>query len=178
MRPDHALCCIAPAMSERSASSPWGHTRKRVVITTGFARLPNKGVGDAKGEGTPDRGSSVSFTRCEVSRSWLDDSTRSLYRQRGALRATGVSDVARALSMTRREENACPSESRDHRSAQRRRETPSAPVLTRQRDRERGNRADQGARLIRGNGQKSVVRIFGSSISLASKGVKRGHRRV
>jgi hypothetical protein len=65
-----------------------------------------------------------------------------------------------------------PSESRDHRSAQRRRETPSAPALTRQRDRERGNRADQGARLIRGIGQKSVVRIFGSSISLASKDVR------
>jgi len=70
--------------------------------------------------------------------------------------------------MTQREDNARLSESRDHRSAQRRRETPSAPVLTRQRDRGRGNRADQGARLIRGIGQKSVVRIFGSSISFAS----------
>jgi hypothetical protein len=63
----------------------------------GFTRLPNGSSSrDAKGEGTPGRGSSVSFTRCEVNRSWLDDSTRSLYRQRGALRATGVSDVARA----------------------------------------------------------------------------------
>jgi hypothetical protein len=32
----------------------------------------------------------------------------------------------------------------------------------------RGNRTDQGARLIRGIGQKSVVRISGSSISFAS----------
>jgi hypothetical protein len=31
VRPDDVLCCIAPAMTERSASSRWGHTRKRVV---------------------------------------------------------------------------------------------------------------------------------------------------
>jgi len=35
-----------------------------------------------------------------------------------------------------------------------------------------GNRADQGARWYRGIGQKSVVRISGSSISYASKGVR------
>jgi hypothetical protein len=54
---------------------------------------------DAKGEGIPGRGSSVSFTRCEVSRSWLDGVTRSLHRQRVRFRrATGVSDVARVIS--------------------------------------------------------------------------------
>jgi hypothetical protein len=52
-----------------------------------------------------------------------------------------------------------PSESRDHRSAQRRRETPSAPVSPRKGE-DPGNHADQGARLIRGIGQKSVVRIL------------------
>ena len=36
----------------------------------------------------------------------------------------------------------------------------------------RGNQHDQGARLIRGNGQKSVVRISGSSISRALKDVR------
>jgi hypothetical protein len=35
VRPDHVLCCIAPAMSERSASSPLtGRARKRAVVET------------------------------------------------------------------------------------------------------------------------------------------------
>jgi hypothetical protein len=130
---------------------------------------------DAKGEGIPGRGSSVSFTRCEVSRSWLDGVTRSLHRQRVRFPKSDRG-VRRGSSHLRLggKKTPVPSESRDHRSAQRRRETPSAPVHTEAltgRGSERGNRTDQGARLIRGIGQKSVVRISGSSISFASKDV-------
>jgi hypothetical protein len=87
---------------------------------------------DAKGEGIPGRGSSVSFTRCEVSRSWLDGVTRSLHRQRVRFPKSDRG-VRRGSSHLRLggKKTPVPSESRDHRSAQRRRETPSAPVFTR-----------------------------------------------
>jgi hypothetical protein len=71
VRPDHVMCCIAPAVSERSASSS-GAVRASVRSNQEFTRLPLERRRDAKGEGILGRGSSVSFTRCEVSRSWLD----------------------------------------------------------------------------------------------------------
>jgi len=90
----------------------------------------------------------------------------------GALRATGVSDVARATlddSAGRKRPFRARAETTEARNGVvKRRPHRCSPA----RVRTRGNRADQGARLIRGIGQKSVVRIFGSSISLASKDVR------
>jgi hypothetical protein len=158
-------------MSERSASS----SREPHAQACGYNRevhaapIPERRR-DAKGEGSPDRGSSAPFTRCEVSRSRLDGKRVFFIVSARVRRATGVSDVARDSRLGGKI-TPVSSECRDHRSAQRRREPPSAPVLTPQGARGRGNRTDQGARLIRGIGQKSVVRIFGSSISLALQGV-------
>jgi hypothetical protein len=100
VRPDHVLCCIAHAVSERSASSSGKHRRAiDGALKTQEERASRESSRDEKGEGVPGRGSSVSFTRCEVSRSWLDGVTRSLHRQRVRFRrATGVSDVARVIS--------------------------------------------------------------------------------
>jgi hypothetical protein len=72
-------------------------------------------VGDEKGEGTSGRGSSVAFTRYEVSRS---RPTKRLSRERKrpvrmAAKATGVSDVARVPRLGGKKTPA-PSESRDH----------------------------------------------------------------
>jgi hypothetical protein len=170
VRPDQVSCCIVPAMSERSASFLLGAARASARSTPGFTQLP-PGVGVTQRTKAPLAGVAP-------------------YRSRDA-RRIGLGSTANAFSLpsTRsfEERQGCqtwlesarlggkktpvPSESRVHRSAQRRREPPSAPVLPRK-GRARGNRTDQGARLIRGNGQKSVVRIFGSSISFASQDVR------
>lgn len=106
VRPDHVLCCIAPAMSERSASFSWEPHAQACGYNQGVHAAPiRERRRDAKGEGSPDRGSSVPFTRCEVSRSRLDDERVFFIASARVQRATGVSDVARDSS-TRREDNA------------------------------------------------------------------------
>jgi hypothetical protein len=73
VRPDHVLCCIAHAVSERSASSSGKHRRAiDGALKTQEERASRESSRDEKGEGVPGRGSSVSFTRCEVNRSWLE----------------------------------------------------------------------------------------------------------
>jgi hypothetical protein len=73
----------------------------------GFTRLPNGSSSrDAKGEGTPGRGSSVSFTRCEVNRSWLEGSRVFFTSAREAGERQGGQTWLAPLSMTRREDNA------------------------------------------------------------------------
>jgi len=108
VRPDHVLCCIAPA---------------REIVR--------------KGEGIPGRGNSVSFTRCEANRPRRDQSSvRRPYGQRDA--ASLATGCQRWLeSLTRREDNALRAQRHQHRSAQRRRETPSAPASLRKLERTR-----------------------------------------
>jgi hypothetical protein len=128
VRPDQVSCCIVPAMSERSASFLLGAARASARSTPGFTQLP-PGVGVTQRTKAPLAGVAP-------------------YRSRDA-RRIGLGSTANAFSLpsTRsfEERQGCqtwlesarlggkktpvPSESRVHRSAQRRREPPSAPVL-------------------------------------------------
>jgi hypothetical protein len=80
--------------------------------------------------------------------------------------ATGVSEVASNRRTSTRRKRSIET-GRHHRSAQRRREAPSAPVLLERTRKPSGSGCPFDSR----DGQKSVVRIFGSSI----RGVARHH---
>lgn len=113
----------------------------------------------AKDEVIPGRGSSVRFTSCVVSRSWLFEYVRILIRY-VRLRERQGCQRWRTFAAARREENARLEAGLHHRSAQRRREAPSAPVLLERTRKPSGSGCPFDSR----DGQKSVVRIFGSSI--------------
>lgn len=111
VRPDHVSCCIVPPPSSDRRS------RKR-------ASSNRAGETD---EGIPGRGSCVRLTSSVVSRSWLFEYVRihfcirtSSERDRGVQRW-------RTFAASRREDNARFEAGLHHRSAQRRRQTPSEP---------------------------------------------------
>lgn len=113
----------------------------------------------AKGEDTSGRGSSVRFTSCVASRSWLFDSVRILSQAACVVGARQGCQRWRGITRSSRRQRS--NEARPHhRSAQRRREAPSAPVLLERTRKPRGSGCPFDSR----DGQKSVVRIFGSSI--------------
>ena len=125
VRPDHALCCIAPAVPSDRHRPPGSHERKLMVLrenaTPQWSRV-------AKGVGTPGRGSFVAFTRYEASRPWLITQPRAkasgwVNSDRGVRRGSSHLDSAgRKRPLRARPQTTT--------SAQRRRETPSAPVRT------------------------------------------------
>jgi len=175
---DLITCCVAspprlPSDRHRPSGAPMAARASEWLWNSRVHAAPKpERRRDAKGEGIPGRGSSVSFTRCEVSRSWLDGCARSLHRQREqSEERQGCQTWLAPLddSAGRQRPFRASAETTEARNGVvKRRPHRCSPA----RVRARGNRADQGARLIRGIGQKSVVRIFGSSISLASKDVR------
>jgi hypothetical protein len=75
---DLITCCVASpprCPSDRHRPHPSRVRKQAGGNHRGSRGAPWSQPGDAKGEGTSGRGSSVSFTRCEVSRSWLDGSS-------------------------------------------------------------------------------------------------------
>lgn len=168
VRPDHVSCCIV---------HPSPGNRRSVTSVACPRAIEN--AGGEKDEGISGRGSCVRFTSCVASRSWLFEYVRSRNPPQGgtgvcnlhssayvARSATGVSEVASNRRTSTRRKRSIET-GRHHRSAQRRREAPSAPVLLERARKPSGSGCPFDSR----DGQKSVVRIFGSSI----RGVARHH---
>lgn len=158
VRPDHVSCCIIhPTPSDRRLVPKAGDSSDR---------------GRETDEGTSGRGSCVRLTSCVVKRSWLSEYVRiqSLHTYTLGARQ-GCPEVAhvRCISTRRRRSNR-------GRAAPPKRATTSSSVVRTGPLAGHGNRADQGARLIREMGRSrsyaSLVRRSGVSQDIA------GHRRV
>lgn len=171
VRPDHVSCCIVHFSPGSSGAPQKGHAdssaleQSRVDVGLSSDREHPSGATssdrpEATDEGISGRGSHVRFTPCMVSRSWLFEDVRISSNQRRTVseRDRDVrGGVASPRSTRRRRSDEA---GHHHQSAQRRRETPSAPVLPEGTRKPRGSGCPFDSR----DGQKSVVRIFGSSI--------------
>lgn len=161
VRPDHVSCCIV---------HPSPGNRRSVTSVACPRAIEN--AGGAKDEGISGRGSYVRFTSCVASRSWLFEYVRIYIQARTWLEARQGCQRWRRIAVPRREENA--RSRRDDTTEARNGAVKRRPH--RSSSRGRGNRADQGARLIQEMGRSrsytSLVRR-----SELSQGIT-GHRRV
>jgi hypothetical protein len=161
VRPDHVSCCIVLPTPGNWRLAP------KAGVSSAFERS-----GRETDEGIPGRGSCVRLTSSVVNRSWLSEYVRIHFLHTYTLGARqGCPEVAHVRCISTRRQRSIRG-----RAAPPKRATTSSNVVRTGPLEGLGNRADQGARMIREMGRsRSYVSLVRRSV--VSKDTA-GHRRI